>query len=197
MQQDDSTLRNGKRFRTTEVSRSPSPTVSHDDQQPSAAPHQPSSNVFQTYTHRPSLHSFPHDENSAEHSRIASPILAAADKSFLDISDDIDGAPTTQSKVPVQFVSNSRAFSHSEPNSPTRDRRYVSNASLPHVRTKHSSVDSQDNYTTAAPYYFLTPDLQAAQQARTGHSEHSNWDFNSEEDDDPEVQFKRIYTEVV
>jgi len=55
-------------------------------------------------------------------------------------------------------------------------------------------VDSQDNYTTAAPYYFITPDLQAASQARTGHSEQSNWDFNSEEDDDPEVQFKRSYT---
>ena len=194
MQQDDSTLRNGKRFRETEVSRSPSPTSSHDDRQPSVTSHQPSSGVFQMYTHRPSPHSFSHDENSAEHSRIASPILAAADKSFLDISDDIDCAPTTQSKVPVQFASDSRAFSHSEPNSPTRDGRYVTHAPLAQLRARHSSVDSQDNHTPAAPYYFLSPDLQADQPAHTGHSSQSKWDFNSEEDDDPEVQFKSKHT---
>ena len=152
MQQDDSTLHNGKRFRETEVSRSPSPTSSPDDQQPSVTSHQPSSGVFQTYTHRPSPHSFSHDENSADHSRIASPLLAAADKSFLDISDDVDDVPTTtKSKVPVQFASDSRAFSHSEPNSPTRDKRYVTSAYFPQVRTRHSSVDSQDNHPPATP----------------------------------------------
>jgi len=194
MQQDDSTLRNGKRFRSTEVSRSPSPDASHANQPSSAAPHQHSSDVFQTYTHRPSPNSFSHDENSAEHSRIASPLLAAADKSYLDLFPYVDDIPATTSQVPITLASASRVISHSEPNSPTRDRRFASCASFPHVRTRHSSAHSQDNYTTAAPSNFVTPDLQAASQARTGHSELSNWDFNSEEDDDPEVQFKRSYT---